>query len=152
MSTSNLVQDLTAGRATDVSARREVRAFVAGGAITAGDFVAFKTNETADGDKALKVIRAVTGGSPTAGAIGPAAHPVGIAVSTAASGELVNICVSGIAEANVDSATAIGSLLCSGVTAGRADVYEAAFLCVPVAIAIEADTSNVSTVIMLKQV
>ena len=152
MSTSNLVQDLTVGRDTDVSARREVRAFVAGGAITAGDFVAYKANEAVDGNKALKVIRAVTGGSPTEGTIGVIAHPIGVAVTTAAVGAVVNICVSGIVEANVDAATAAGSLLCSGVTAGRADVYEAAFLCVPVAIATEADATNVATVLMLKQV
>ena len=125
---------------------------MAGGAITAGDFVAYKTNEAVDGNKALKVIRAVTGGSPTAGAIGALAHPIGVAVTTAAVGELVNICVSGIVEANVDAATAVGSLLCSGVTAGRADVFEENFLCVPVAISTEADTGNVATVIMLKQV
>ena len=152
MGTSTLVQDLTTGRGVGVSARREVQAFVAQAAIASGDFVALYSAATLDGDKALQVLKAVTGGSPTAGTIGPAALIIGVALNAAtAAGDVVNVCLSGVCEANVDGATAAGSLLCAGVTAGRADVYEVTFLSIPVAMATEADATNVATVIMLKQ-
>lgn len=148
MGTSTLVQDLTTGRGVGVSARREIQTFHAHAAIAVGDFVALRSAASPDGDIALKVQKAIV---PSAGAIGPLACIVGVALTAAAAGESVNVCLSGVCEANVDGGTAIGSLLCAGATAGRADVYEAAFLNIPVAMAVEADTSNVATVIMLKQ-
>jgi hypothetical protein len=157
MATSTLVQDLNTGRDIDVSARREVQAFLPHAAIAAGDFVSLRTAESTDGNKALKVLKAVTGGSPTAGTIGPAACIIGVALNTVTAADVtagvpVNVCTSGVCEANVDSATAVGSLLCAGVTAGRADVYEVTFLNIPVAMACEADSTNVATVIMFKQI
>ena len=147
MATSTLVQDLTAGRDIAVSARRQVETFIAGGTVAGKDFVALKLNESADGNKALKVVRADNNSSPVHQAI------VGVVLTagTHAAGDRIEVVVAGICEANVDSATDVGSPLCCGATAGQADVYEASFLHPIVAISAEADSTNVATVFMIKQ-
>ena len=137
-----------------LSNRRQIETFIADEAIASGDAVSFDLSETADGAKVLKVVKADSGTATDRCCIGIAIT----AASTA--GDKVDVCLAGPCEANVDGATVAGNLLQISATAGRLEprtvaVNEggaATFNLYPiVAIATEADTSNVATVIVYKQ-
>lgn len=115
MATTDIVNYLATGEGTDVMSRRKVQTFIAGGSITANDAVAYDFSQSVDGDKALYVVQADID-------VATAKCFAGIALDTAASGEEVRVVVRGIAEANVDAATAQGDLLQIGANAGRLDV------------------------------
>ncbi len=135
----------------DSSNRREVETFLAGGAIDAGDWVAFDTSKTGS-DRVLFVVEAA--GVPTLG--NSAAFGVSLdTVATPAAGERVRVRVvtAGYVEgAKVAGATVAGSPLVGPVsTAGQAEIEvpgtSTGKLC---GIALEADTANVADVLVLK--
>lgn len=150
MATSTLIQslDLTFSDGTIVgntpSNRRQIETFIAGGTITAGDWVAFDTTQTG-AERVATVVQAgvVATGNPLA---------AGVAVRGAASGEKVDVVVAGLAtNANVDGAVVAGSPLSAGAAvAGRAGIATAASIVV-CGVALEADTANVASVWVYKQ-
>jgi len=99
------------------SDRRQIETFIAGAAITAGDWVVFDTSAT-DAGRVLTVLQSpATAGNSLA---------VGVAITSATvAGQTVDVVVDGYVEgANVISGVASGvSLTTSGVTAGRALAY-----------------------------
>lgn len=158
MATQNLLQRLdvaadTTGSSDNASDRRIEEIFIAAEAITLGDAVSLDMSQTADSDKALKVVQADSGTATDKLCIG-------IALESVASGANVRVCIRGFCEANVDAATVAGDLLQIGATAGRLDVRTVAvdeggaatFDLYPiVAIASEADTANIATVYVYPQ-
>lgn len=158
MATQNLLQRLdtaanTTGSSADASDRRIEEVFIAAEAITLGDAVALDMAQTADSDKALKVVKADSGTATDKLCIG-------IALADVSAGDNLRVCIRGFCEANVDGATAAGDLLQIGSTAGRLAVRTVAvdeggvatFDLYPiVAIAAEADTSNIATVYVYPQ-
>ena len=140
MATSDIINYIEPGAATDVMNRRKVETFIASEAIAARDVVSLDGSQSADGDKALYIVKADTG-------TGTDSIPVGVALDTAANaGEEVRVIVRGVAEANVAGATAAGSSLTIGSTAGQLAVYANTDTTRIVAQAFEADTANVATV------
>lgn len=141
-----------------VSHRLQTEIFLASATVAVGDAVAFDLSKTADGDKTLYVLKADTD-------VATATCVVGIVLSSAETdGSLtaeskVLVLTSGVASANVDGATVAGSRLVCGATAGQlalaADIVESGAATVVqrpiVAIAVEADTSNVAKVFFIKQ-
>jgi len=112
MATSTLVQFIDAGEGADTSNRRQTETFLAGGTIVAGDVVALDTTQTG-ADRVLYVIQAanVATGNPLA---------VGVSLNAAASGEQVEVVVSGyVADVNCAGGTigAAGLPLSAGKTA-----------------------------------
>jgi hypothetical protein len=154
MATNTILQylDSTAsdGSSYGVSAsnRRQIQKFIAAEAITANDLVSLDLSQSADGDKGLFIVKADVGTGTDSCAIGFALD------SATAAGEEVRVTIAGIHEnANVAAATAAGSPLCVGSTAGRAAVYTASVLYPVIAIAAEDDSAvtNQATVCVLKQ-
>ena len=140
MATTDIINYIEPGAETDVMNRRKVETFIASEAIAARDVVSLDGSQSADGDKALYIVKADTG-------TGTDSIPVGVALDTAANaGEEVRVIVRGVAEANVDGATAAGSSLTIGSTAGQLAVYANTDTTRIVAQAFEADTANVATV------
>lgn len=112
MATSTLIQFLAEGQAGDTSNRRQTEDFIASGAITKGDWVAFDVSKTA-ADKALYVVQ-----SPAAAG---SALVVGIADNTAAANDRIRVVIAGYVQAaNVATGTAAGAALQLTGTAGRA--------------------------------
>jgi hypothetical protein len=113
MATSTLLQKLDPvadGFGSSTSNRRQVETFIAGGTIAAGDAVAFDLSKTGS-DKVLTVIEATAAAK---------ALIVGIALNAAASGELVNVVVSGYVDsADVATGVTAGAQLSGSATAGR---------------------------------
>jgi len=158
MATQNLLQRLdvaadTTGSSADASNRRIEEVFIAVEAISSGDAVALDMSQTADSDKALKVVKADSGTATDKLCIG-------VALEDAAAAGNIRVCIRGFCEANVASATAAGDLLQIGATAGQLDVRtvavdeggSATFNLFPiVAIATEEDTANVATVFVYSQ-
>ena len=151
MATTDIIQYTEAGAGADVMSRRSVQTFIASAGIAARDAVAYDFSQAVDGDKALYVLKSDTG-TATSKCF------AGIALDTAAAGEKVRVVVRGIAEANVDGATAAGSIMQVGSTAGRLDIRTvavneggaASFNLYDVAAhATEADTANVATVFVV---
>lgn len=140
MATSTLIQFLgdgittPTGAAGDVINRRQVETFIAGGAITAGDWVQFDT-AAADADRVLTVIQgtaAFANGNPLI---------CGVALATVAAGEQVNVVVAGYAEgANVAAAVnAAGiALVVDNTSAGRAVAIAAGDLAPACGVSLEA--------------
>jgi len=166
MATQNLVQYLEttqysafpggSSSSVGVSAmnRRQVETFIASEAIAANDLVSLDLSKTADGDKGMHVVKADSGTATDSCAIGFALN------AATAAGEKVDVTIAGIhVSANVASATAAGSRLIVGSTAGQAavapDIVESGSATVAqrplIAIAAEADTANVATVFVIKQ-
>ena len=126
MATTQIIQYLESAQVTGlgVSApvgastmdRSQVETFLAGGSITAGDFVVFDTSKTG----ANRVLYAIQSPATAGQSI-----VVGVALNTAATGEKVKVVVSGyVASANVVTGVLKGeSLTTSGATAGRALKY-----------------------------
>lgn len=159
MATNTLIQYLEAtdssgtAYSTATSNRRQVETFIAAEGIVARDAVSLDLSQAADGTKALKIVKAIVG-TTTARCF------VGVALNSASAGGTVDVVVQGICEANVDGATAAGSILQIGATGGRLGVRTVAvdeggaatFSLYPVAgISAEADTGNVATICVFKQ-
>ena len=149
MATNTLLQSLndSANQATTGSSnRRQVETFIASSAIAANDLVALDIGTSNDSDKALYIIKAdsTTGAGVVA---------IGFALDAAASpGDLVRVTIAGVHEsANVDT-TVLGDRLKVSSTAGRARVYGAGDTVPVLGYAVEADTANVATVIVIKQI
>jgi len=93
------------------SNRRQTETFLAGGAITKGDWVSLDTSKTGS-DKVLYVTQAPATASD--------ARCIGVADNTAAAGEQVKVVIAGyVAAANVVTGTGIGQALTPNGTAGR---------------------------------
>ena len=122
MATTNLIQYTQAGQAGDVMNRQQVETFSAKEAITAGDWVAFDYAAVADGDVTLGIYKADGNSSPVR-------TPMGVALETVASGQLVRVCISGVCDAlvsdNGGAGNAIGTLLQITNNAGTADIAAA---------------------------
>jgi len=140
MATTDIINYIEPGAETDVMNRRKVETFIASEAIAARDVVSLDGSQSADGDKALYIVKADTG-------TGTDSIPVGVALdAAAAAGDEVRVIVRGVAEANVAGTTAAGSSLTIGSTAGQLAVYANTDTTRIVAQAFEADTANVATV------
>jgi hypothetical protein len=126
------------------SDRRQIETFLAGAAITAGDWVMFDTSATG-ASRVLTVIQA------TAVALG---NPltVGVALTSATvAGQKVDVVVGGYVEVcNVDGAVVAGSPLTVDTTAGRAHVAATGDI-VTCGVALAADVANVAPVWVFKQ-
>lgn len=151
MATSTLIQFLATGQGIDTSNRRQLETFLADGAIAQGAPVMFDIAETADGDKAVKVVE---------GAADKAM--IGIAIEAAAAGAQVRVCLAGICEALVkgtnnagNSAIAAGDYICQGDVAGEMYKYTIGADALPHAVLVDAvgsgDAAALKTVIVLKQ-
>ena len=151
MATSTLLQYLqsTDGDGNTVgvtpSNRRQVERFIASSAMAENDLVALDFSKTADGDKALYIIKADDS------LISQVA--IGFALNAAtAAGDEVNVTIAGINEsANVVNTTAAGDRLIISSVAGQAKVVTPSDIVPIVAVAVEADAANVATVFVLKQ-
>jgi hypothetical protein len=126
------------------SDRRQIETFLAGAAITAGDWVQFDTSATG-ANRVLTVIQA------TAVALG---NPltVGVALTAATvAGQKVDVVVGGYVDVcNVDAAVVAGSPLTVDTTAGRAHVAATGDI-VTCGVALAADVANVAPVWVFKQ-
>jgi hypothetical protein len=157
MATNTILQSLNdsvAAAGISSSNRRQVETFIASEAIAANDLVSLDLSKTDDSDKGLFVVKADTGTATDSCAVGFALE------AATGAGEPIKVTIAGIhVSANVDAATAAGSRLVAGTTAGRAsvaaDIDEGGSATVAqrplVAIAAEADTANVATVFVIKQ-
>jgi hypothetical protein len=104
MATSTLIQYLESAT-SEVSHRSEVETFLAGGAITAGDWVSLDTSQSGL-DRALYVTEAAA-----VATVGNA-NVIGVALETVAAGANVRVCTAGYcASASVAGATVAGSSL-----------------------------------------
>ena len=138
------------------SNRRQVETFIAGETLVVGDCVSLNLAATADSDKGLVIVKGDTGTATDT-------CVVGVVLRSAESngaltvGSKIEVVVRGLVLANVDGATAAGTRLIVGSTAGRlavaADINEAGAATVSqrpiVAIAAEADTANFAKVYVL---
>lgn len=150
MATNTLLQSLndSANQATTGSSnRRQVETFIASDAIAANDLVALDIGTSNDSDKMLYIIKANS-------ATGAGVVAIGFALdAAAAAGDLVRVTIAGVHEsANVDAATVQGSRLKVSNTAGRAGIYANTDTVPVLGYAVEADTANVATVIVIKQI
>lgn len=147
MATSTIIQFLgneAAGGTAATMNRRQIETFIAGGNITAKDFVMFDTAATGS-DRVLTVKQA-----STVATVGQALT-VGVALTGATTGNTVDVVIAGYCEANVDAATVAGSALIGPITtAGRADIAAAATTAPVIAVALAADTSNVAPVCVFR--
>ena len=138
------------------SNRRVVETFIAGETLVVGDCVSLNLAASADSDKGLVIVKGDTGTATDT-------CVVGVVLRSAESngaltvGSKIEVVVRGLVLANVDGATAAGTRLIVGSTAGRlavaADINEAGAATVSqlpiVAIAAEADTANFAKVYVL---
>ena len=166
MATSTLLQKLDGGSdfGPTTSARRQVEVFIAAETVADKDAVSLDLSQAQDGDKALKIVKADTGTATDKAFVGivlKSAEPDGALTA----GSRIFVVIAGPVEANVDGATVAGDFLTIGAVAGQLAVA-ATFLTdsdgygggqvsatpLPVAaIAAEADTANVATVMVYKQ-
>ncbi len=145
MATSTLIQYLAEGQAGDTSHRRQVETFLANGAITKGDWVQVDTTKTG-ADRMLFVVEA--GGNATGNGL-----VVGVALTTVAAGERVDVVVQGYAEgASVANAVAGAAvpLVVDATAAGQAVAIAAADLAPPCGISLEAAAGNLCDVMVYK--
>jgi 2-methylcitrate dehydratase PrpD len=108
MATSNLIQFLAPGEASDTSNRSEKETFLAAGTIAVGDLVSLDVNQTLDSDKLLFVIA-----SDSASAV--KAICIGVATAAAVLNENCTVLLRGISTVKVDgsgTAVAAGDALC----------------------------------------
>jgi len=153
MATSTLIQSLdtkdSAGGAVGATPanRRQTEIFFAGAAIAAGDWVSFDTSKSG-ATRVVTVIKTTA----TAGQ----SNVVGVALRAAASGDKVEVVVSGYVEgaAVVNGVLKGESVTTSGVTAGRALKYASGTHtnAAPCGVLLEdASASNTATVWVYKQ-
>ena len=155
MATSTTIQYLLATAKDEFGAtvtlptasnRRQIETFIAGAAITSGDWVMFDTSAT-NATRVLTVIQATFAatGQPLT---------VGVAIqSAAAAGETVDVVVAGYVEgANVADAVTIGLALGIVAVNGRAGAYTAAALAPACGVALEdGSATNTADVWVIKQ-
>ena len=144
MADSTLIQFLASGEAGDTSHRRQTETFLAGGAIAAGDVVAFDTSKTG-ADRALFVVQAgiVATGNGLA---------VGVALAAAAANEAVRVVVSGYAE-NVSCAGGVASgavVNAAGTAAGQVEAAAATDTAI-FGVTLEAEAGGSVDMIVYKQ-
>tara|TARA_Y100000034_G_scaffold133869_1_gene200726 strand:- start:866 stop:1342 length:477 start_codon:yes stop_codon:yes gene_type:complete len=117
MATSTLIQflDSSTGVTAATSNRRQVETFLAGGAITAGDWVFFDVSQTG-ADRVLYIVQ-----SPASGAIPvQSGMAIGVALDSGVAGDKIDVVVGGYhAAANCDAGIAIGATVTQGTVAGR---------------------------------
>lgn len=125
----------------------QVMQFIAGGSITAGDVVAFDTSQS--GANRVQVVVQAAAVATVGNSLA-----IGFAKTSASTGQSFEVVVGGYyASANVDGSTAIGSALCGPIgTAGQAALAVAASTAPVLAVALEADTTNVAAVYVFRQV
>tara|TARA_A100001391_G_scaffold163499_1_gene123022 strand:+ start:184 stop:669 length:486 start_codon:yes stop_codon:yes gene_type:complete len=131
------------------SNRRQVEKFVAAGTIVEGDVVAFSfSNGDAPGDAVLNVVKASAD-----------SHCVGVALAGASSGDLIDVCISGVVEAKVDgknnagnAGISSGDFLALGDVAGTFYKYTAGTDAGVDAIAVDDKTSAASEAAAIKTV
>lgn len=158
MATQNIIQYLeteqysalpgVANVAVGISAmnRRQIETFVAGGAIAANDLVALDFSQTADGDKAITVVKANSSSTNSICAIGFAIN------AAAAAGDTVDVTIAGMHEsAHVKAGILKGKPLSISTVAGEADEYVAGDVVPIVAYATEDEADDVATVFVIKQ-
>ena len=139
----------TTGSSVSASNRRQTEDFIAGGAIAAGDWVAFDASKTGS-DQLLYVVEAA--GVATKGN----SAAFGVALAAAATDEGVTVVVSGFCEsAQVAAATVAGSALVGPIgTAGRAEIEvpgtTTGQLC-GIALTDDSAVTNYAQVVVLKQ-
>lgn len=141
MATQTLVQSLNSGEYV-VMNRRQEETFLAGDTIAAGDAVAFDFSQTEDSDKMLFVV-------PADAATAPAF--VGVAIGDAATGEKVNVVISGMVEANVAGGTAANASVEPSATAGELATYVAGSTAPISAITASAEAAGKAMVVVKKQ-
>lgn len=125
--------------------RRQIETFIAGGVIAANDLVALDFSATGDGTIGITVVKANSGSVDSIAALGFALS------SAAAAGETVDVTIAGIhVSANV-ATVAKGDRLKISAVAGQADVYGNTDNVPVLAYALEADTANVASVFVIKQ-
>jgi hypothetical protein len=158
MATQNIVQyletsqyfaDQRDGSTTSIGPeamnRRQIETFIAGGVIAANDLVALDFSATGDGTIGITVVKADSGSTDSIAALGFALS------SAAAAGETVDVTIAGIhVSANVNT-VAKGDRLKISAVAGQADVYGNTDTVPVLAYALEADTANVASVFVIKQ-
>jgi hypothetical protein len=152
MATSSLIQFLgdtvtdPSGIGGDTSHRRQTETFIAGGAITAGDWVALDTSKTA-ADRMLYVTEAaaVADGNGLV---------IGVATATVAAGAQIRVVISGYAE-GASVANAVGGagvpLVVDNTAAGQAVAYAATDLAPPCGVSLEAAAGNLADVWVYKR-
>jgi hypothetical protein len=147
MATSTIIQFLNPGEAADTSNRQQRETFIAAGAITKGHLVSLDTTQTG-ADKALFVVQApgvATVGNP---------NVVGVALSTVASGDNVNVAVAGY----VDSAFVAGAAVAGSPLVGPIGTAGQAAIEVPgttsgglLGVALAADVANFAPIMLFKR-
>ena len=143
MATNTLVQYLEAGTGTSAMNRNQTETFLAAGAIAAGKLVSLDLRAaTADGDKCIAVVPADLSSADTLGV-------VGVAVSSAAKGEKVEVVLKGIVFVAADAGIAAGDALSvsatgAGATAGFVAKRAAGDLYTCVGVALEATGATVA--------
>ena len=155
MATNTLVQYLETSQVTGLGVsvpvgagamnRSQTETFLAGGAITEGDWLALDTSKTG-ADKALYVVEA--SGVATVGQ----ANVIGVALASVAAEEKVLVCVAGYcAKASVATAAAGAALVGPIGTAGQAALEApgttSGKLC---GVALAADVANFAEVLVIK--
>jgi len=159
MATQNIIQyletsayfaDQREGSTTSIGVeamnRRQVETFIASGAIAIGEAVSLDLSKTTGGDA---MIHAIVGDDTTATKVAC----VGFALTAAADGETVDVCIAGICEGKVANGVAIGDRLRLDA-AGVAEVYAATDTMPIVAYAVDENSSGsaaLATVIVIKQ-
>tara|TARA_R100000655_G_scaffold49495_1_gene87022 strand:+ start:1874 stop:2326 length:453 start_codon:yes stop_codon:yes gene_type:complete len=149
MATSTLIQYLEGTDAAGVSLgttpsnRRQTETFIAAEAIAGRDAVSLALNKPADGDISLYVQKATSN-------VTSDTCFVGVALTGAAAGEKIQVCIAGVCEANT-SASAQGKSLAISTTAGRLVDYANSDVLPIAAVATQAHSGNVATVVVLKQ-
>ena len=146
MATSTLIQRLETGEGGEVSHRRQLETYISGGAITAGDVVAFSTSATG-ADRAATVVQAAIVATGNALAAGVALD------SASGAGEKVRVIVAGYAEdVKCDAGVAAGDpLSVAQATAGAVDTSVAADLAGCFGVALEAVAGGTVDLIVFKR-
>ena len=149
MATSTLLQKLdiaAEGFGASTSHRRQVETFLAGGAIAAGDWVAFDTSKTG-ADRVLNVIEAVGGATGTG-------LTCGVALEAATAGARVNVVVAGYAEgasvANAVAAAGVALVVDNTAPDGQAVAIAAGDLAPACGVSLEAAAGNLCDVWVYK--
>jgi hypothetical protein len=131
-----------------MSNRRQIETYIAGGTIAANDLVAFDFDTAAsqtDGTIALTVVAA---DSASANSIAV----VGFALDAASTGDRVRVTIAGIHQsANVAGAVVKGDRLSISAVPGQADTYVNSDSVPIIGYALEDDTANVASVMVIKQ-
>lgn len=142
---SEYVTDFIAGTRGLANKRQEVVSFIAGGSITAGNAVAFDTNQTTTG-----IVNVVV----NCGVVSTVGNPlcIGVALTSASTGGIAQVVVAGLhPAANVLTAVAAGAaLIAAPTTAGRFAANVAAATAPVSAVCLATSVNNVAPVWVVK--